>query len=679
MATTTLASSAAERHTRTGGIHIFGRPNRLRTDLLALLVLLGACLLSLAVGYMQPAPFEVGVAGRYATPYLQQFHEPEAPAGSQTPAYRWTRERSSVLAPGFGRGVWQTSLTLSSPQPTGQPKQVVVGTDSQRWALQLQPEPRVYQLLTPSAGDLTTTIEAPGATIGNDPRILGVVFGGIAFEPVVTVAFPPLLLLLYTSVALTLAFVTLRLIGLPAWLAVIGPLSGLLILASAVATNRGPMGLLMPRLAMLAIFGLVSVFALQWVWRWLVQLGRLAPEPWLLPALLVAFYVGFWLKSTGLLYPYSYTKDIPWHVRDIQLVLSGRWSEFYLPSAFSYGKMPVREWGNNPPLLPYSPFFHLVAASLAVFPWALDLSVNVFSVIFDANRVILIAALALALGLTSRGAFLAAALYAVTPFTFMLHSWGNVPTTFGIWVTLLATTILVLTFGRWHERRVFVLLTLGLLAAFLFYFVMAVFTGFFVLFLALGLLCVPQARARADQPGQIRPLLGSAALALLLSIVIYYGFFIPEMIERTLPYVTRTVAQGQTNTGQDQHISFAQYLANHYRHMGYTSYPVRHGVWLPVVLAVPGLWLLRKQRFGLLAIGAWLLVALVFFVVGLRVSMVDKYIFYAAPALAICTAALFERWWERSRLVPIAITAVYLLTFVSAMDIWIQRLQRVTG
>lgn len=679
MATTTLASSAAERHTSTGGINIFRRRQRLGADLLALLVLLSGSLLGLAVGYAQPTDFEVGVAGRYATPYLQQFHEAEAPAGSTTPAYRWTRERSTVLAPGLGRGLWQTSLTLSSPQPAGQPKQVVVVTDSQRWAIQLQPEPRVYQLLTPSAGDLTLALETSAASVGSDPRILGVVFGGVAFEPVLTAAFPPLLLLLYTLAALTLAFLTMRLIGVPSWLALIGPLLGLLVLAWAVATNRAPIGLLMPRLAILSVFGLVSVLVLQWVWRWLARLGRLEPEPWLLPALLVTFYVGFWLKATGLLYPYSYTKDIPWHVRDIQLVLGGRFSEFYLPSAFSYGKMPVREWGNNPPLLPYSPFFHIVAASFAVFPWAMDMSVNVFSVIFDTNRVIFIAAMALALGLKSRGAFLAALLYAVTPFTFMLHSWGNVPTTFGIWVTLFATTLLILTFGRWHERHVFVLLTLGLLAAFLFYFVMAVFTGFFVLFLVLGLLFVPHARVRVGQPGQIWPLLGSAALALVLSIVIYYGFFIPEMIERTLPYVTRTVAGGQTNTGQDEHISFVQYLANHYRHMGYISYPVRHGVWLPVLLTLPGLWVLRKQRFALLVLGAWLLVALLFFFVGLRVSMVDKYIFYAAPVLAICTAAFFERLWARNRFLPIAITAVYLLTFISAMDIWIQRLQRVTG
>jgi hypothetical protein len=113
--------------------------------------------------------------------------------------------------------------------------------------------------------------------------------------------------------------------------------------------------------------------------------------------------------------------------------------------------------------------------------------------------------------------------------------------------------------------------------------------------------------------------------------------------------------------------------------MGYLSYPVRYGVWLPTLLALPGIWLLRKHRFAFLVLGAWLVVALLFFVVGLRVSMVDKHIFYAAPALAICAAAVLDRVWSWSRVLPVVIAATYLLSLVSALDIWILRLQRVAG
>lgn len=668
--TSTTFSSAAD--SVSGGVKVSRRTPRWATDGAAGVALLVLALLGLLIGYARPASFAVGVDGRYSVPYLSGFHDPEAAAGQQTPSYRWTTDRSTILAPDLGRGLWQTTLRLSSPQTQEPPKRVGVTIDERSWTIQLQPQMRDYHLLTPSSGNLSITLDAPARTYDADPRELGVVFGGAAFDPAAVMALPPWWALFCTALTLLLAWLTLRLIGVPTWLAMIGPVAGLALLVWALATNRAPIGLMLPRLLILAVAGLICTLLLILAWRWLARLGRLEPEPWLLPALLVIFYAGFWIKSAGLLYPYSRAIDIDWHVRDIMLVVQGRFRDFYLPSFFSYGKMPVAEWGANPPLLPYTPFFHIVAASFAVLPWPMAHSINVFSIFFDVNRVLLIAALALAFGLRSRGALLAALLYAVTPFTFMLHSWGNIPTTFGIWWALLAIVVLALSYGRWHEPRIFALLTAVLLASFLFYFVMAVFTGFFVIVLAL-LFALWRGRARR----QIGALLGSAALALGLSIAVYYIFFIPEMIERTLPYITSTVAGGQVNEGQAEHISIGTYLANHYDHMGYLSYPVRHGVWVPTLLAIPGLWLLRRNRLALLIIGAWLIVALLFFVVGLRVSMVDKYIFYAAPALAICTAALLERWWPRGRIAQLAIAAIYALTFVSALDIWIERLQRV--
>lgn len=674
---TTIASSAATRSVP-GGVTLFSR-QYLRLDLLALLILCVLATAGLMIGYGRTAAAEIGVAGRYNRPYLQDFHEPETVAGATAPTYRWTEERSTVLAPGLGRGRWQTGLKLSSPQATGAPKQVVIATDTQRLALQLRSDQRTYYLLTPSSGDLSVTIESPAAQVGNDPRALGVVFGGASFEPLTVSALPPLGFLLLTLLALALAFVTLRLIGLHPWLALSGPLIALLVLSWAVATHRAPLGLLLPRLALLALFGILLTLLVSWLWARLVALGRLTPEPWLLPALLTIFYVGFWIKATGLLYPYSHVIDIGWHVRDIQSVLALRFSEFYLPSVFSYGKMPVSEWGTNPPLLPYTPFFHIVATPLAILPWSLDVSVNIFSVFFDTNRVVLIAALALALGLKSRAALLAALLYAVTPFTFLLHSWGNIPTTFGIWWTLLATTLLVLTFGRWHERRIFWLLTAVLLGAFLFYFVMAVFMGVFVLLLALALRLF-----RGGLPHQARPLLGATALAVVLSTVVYYGLFIPEMIERTLPYVTQTVVGGATNEGQAEQQTIAEYFQFTAKHLGYympfyidTVDTVRYGLWLPVLLGLPGLWLLRRNRLALIVLGVWYVVGVLFLFAGLRISMVDKHLFFVAPALAIACAAIFERFWSRNLLLRGALVGIYALTFASALELWIVRLQRV--
>lgn len=642
-----------------------------RADLLALLLLGLAALAGLMLGYAQPAPLRVDVAGRYNLPYLQNFHEPEALAGATTPSYRWTRDESTIALTGLGRGVWQTKLRLGSPQPGTSPKQVLIEAGAHTLPVQLQGQARDYLLLTPSTGDLDITLQANAAPVGSDPRPLGVTFGGVTVDPVVVRALPPLSMLLSALIALALAFMALRLIGVPTWLAAIGPLLGIALLSAAVALNRAPQGILLPRLAILSIFALLGTIALILAWRGLVALGRLDPAPWLLPALLATFQIGFWIKAGGLLYPYSASIDVGWHVRDIQLVLDGRWRDFYLPSFFSYGKMPVGEWGTNPPLLPYTPFFHIIAAPLAIFPWPMAHSVNVFSIFFDTNRVILIAALALAFGLRSRAALLAALLYAITPFTFLLHSWGNMPTTFGIFWLLLTTTVLALTYGRWHERRILIANTLLLLGSFLFYFVMAVFGAVFAILLWIAI------RFWQRDKRQARSLLIATCAGAALSIAIYYIFFIPEMWERTLPYVTNTVVGGGVNEGQADHQTLAEYFGFYVPHLGYTNYPVRYGMWLPILIGLPALWLFRRNRFALSVLGAWIVVAILFLFVGLRVSMVDKHVFYVAPALAITTAALFDRLWDRNLALRFAILGVYAFTLVSAIDIWILRLQRV--
>jgi hypothetical protein len=212
-----------------------------------------------------------------------------------------------------------------------------------------------------------------------------------------------------------------------------------------------------------------------------------------------------------------------------------------------------------------------------------------------------------------------------------------------------------------------------LLLTFLFYTVMAVFMMVFLACLWLGLVFF----GRDLPPRQARPLFTATALAFGLSLVIYYAQYIPGIVERTLPFVNRTVVSGQRNAGQAQQEPFWLYIARHGPRLGYVNLPVRYGLWLPLILSIPGLALLVRRRFVALVCGSWIIVAVLFLLVGSRVSMVDKHFFYVAPALMIASAALFERLWPRGRLLQGAIAGAYTLTFIAALQLWIWRLQTV--
>ncbi len=484
MTTTTLRSPAASR----GHVHIFGRQGY-SADLWALLALAVAALIALSISYVRAESFTVGVGGRYAQPYLTNFHDPETIEDGTEPSYRWTRDESTLTLPGIGWGTWETQIKLASPLLAGEPKQARISGNGEEWLLPLQSTERTYHILTQSPGDIQLRVSTSTGQYGTDPRPLGVVFFGADFLPLDVGFAPPPLAFLHVLAVLMLAFVTLRISGLRPLLAIILPLVGLVLLAYFSAFYRAPVGVLVPKLTILALTGLVATLVAKWSWNLFVRVGDLQPEPWLLPSLLVVFYIGFWIKATGLVFPYSHAIDVPWHMRHTRNILNGQLARLYLPGAFSESVMPTKEWGEDRPVIPYSPFFHIFAAIFAIFPWRLETTASVFSVLVDTSRTFLIALLALRFGLRSRAAFLAALLYALTPFTYLLHSWGNIPTTFGMWWTLLATTAIALGYHKLSRRKVFAVLTVILLCTMLIYTVMAVFMGIFIVtFLVLTML-----------------------------------------------------------------------------------------------------------------------------------------------------------------------------------------------
>ena len=594
--------------------------------------------------------------------------------------YRWSSDRGTVTFPALGRGAWRVELAAVVAHPDGKP----VGARLLANGVPLATLPdyadlRRLAVLVPAQvvgdGDLTLTIAAEPY---RDPRPLGVLIQRIALTPVASpglnTALPPWSVALPALVVMLGMYGALRWLSVPAWAAAGAGLMVAGLGAWALAAYRYPMAFYLQPLAGLAIFSALLLPALSWLADWLFRRVGVPLAPWLRRVLLLIFLVGFWLKGGGLLFPYMRAIDISWHMDRVRWILDGNWAAMYRPGAFSESVMPVNEWGANRPVIPYSPFFHLFATLFAIFPWPLETSANLFSALLDTSRVFLIALLARKSGLSERVALLAALLYAVTPFTFLLHSWGNVPTTFGIWWTLVATVVIVALYQRLERRRPFVLLTVVTLACMLFYTVMAVFHVWFVLCV---LAVVWLLGGRVDR----RPLraLGLATgLAILLSIAIYYGQYIPGMIERTLPYMATVFTAGPQSVGVERP-PFGEYLLSYIPHLDYHFWPgdyLYYGIAIPLVFALPGLAALWKRPLLWATVAAWFVVALTFLLAGYRISMVDKQIFYVFPAVCLCWAVYADRYWQRGRWGRALIVVLYAFTLVSALDLWVVRIAR---
>jgi hypothetical protein len=214
----------------------------------------------------------------------------------------------------------------------------------------------------------------------------------------------------------------------------------------------------------------------------------------------------------------------------------------------------------------------------------------------------------------------------------------------------------------------------------LFYTVMAVFH---VVFVALFLLLVWVTPGWVDRR-PARGLLIATALAILLSVLIYYGQYIPSMVERTVPYVLSLATQGPESVGVER-APFGEYMAGFWRHLLYDLRPdgfLYYGLLIPLIFCLPGFFALRPRASTQaspllwLTLAAWYSVGLFFMVAGYRVSMVDKQIFYIVPALCICWAVFAERFWRRGVWGKVLIVAVYAFTLATALDLWVIRIIR---
>jgi hypothetical protein len=618
--------------------------------------------------------------------------------------YRWSSGEASIRLPNLGRGAWTLDLAVVTAHPNGQPVNAELFVNDTLLArLPDSPAPRRVRVLAPGRlvrdGTLEVTLRSNTYA---DPRPLGVLVSQVMVAPAgnagLATAVPPLGGLGMALVTVLGAFAALHLLvgGRPTgrwrvppyvW-AALGVGLAALVGAWALMTHRFPSSFMLPRLAWLALWSVALALALRPLTAWLFHAAGFpldAPAGddairgrRFLSLLLLFVMVSYWLKAIGALHPFFVAIDVNWHMTRAQWILEGRLPLLYgTSSPLNETTMPTAEWGENRPVIPYSPWFHMFATVFAFTPMSMDMAANMFSILVDSTRIILIALIALKAGLTHRGALIAGATYAVLPVAFLLHSWGNVPTTFGLWLTLVCKTVIFVWWERLGERRVMVTLSALLLLTFLMYTVTGVFMGVFLAILTL-LVWVNGLRgpAWAAPRAQLRPLWIATGVALALAVVIYYGQYIPLIVAQTVPYMKTVFTQGPESVGVVRP-PFGQYMWSYVPHLDYRIWPgdyLYYGIAIPMLFTVPGFFALRRQPLPWLVFAAWLSVATLFMFAGYRISMVDKQLFYTLPVMCVCWAIYADRIWERWSWGRWAVIAVLLYTLYAALDQWVLRI-----
>jgi len=385
--------------------------------------------------------------------------------------------------------------------------------------------------------------------------------------------------------------------------------------------------------------------------------------------------VTVWVKGGGILYPIMRPIDISWHMDKVREMLNtGDIAKFYQPGGFSESVMPITEWGENRPMIPYSPFYHLSAMAFAIFPWEMEKTATILNAFCDATRIVMIGLIVRQSGLSNRIALLAGLLYTVSPVTFLLHSWGNAPTTIGLWWTLVSTVAMLVIGRSINNRKLFALLLLINTATMLIYTVTAVFHVLFITLLAGLLWILPNHPLR----GSIRPILLATYGGLAVATVVYYGQYISPIIERTIPYFLQISVNSPTTVGVARP-PLGTYFYNFIPLLRYDFVMnpyLYYGLFMPMLLVIPGYLLLFKRQTLWAYMTAWFVVALVFMMAGYRISMVDKQIFYILPIVLICWAVIADRFWRRGWSGRLMVTIMVLYTFVSALYLWVVRINR---
>lgn len=582
----------------------------------------------------QPWATQIDLGGLWDAPYLRNFHNAEYSKGQQV-SFRWARPEAALILPGAGK---VTTLELRvHGDYAGQKVQIDLGKGPISLTLRTGWQDLVLLPVPDSwSGDLTISLLAPKQTSLTDRRERGLVLDWVKVQGERNA--PPL------GQALLLGLSTTLVMLLASWAwrrARVGKVVGAtfaLSCATFLLLDNGAWRLMLTDytgrlvlvLALGGVVGLGSEFLLRRLPKGLLPSPLQSQRP-----LAAAVLLAFLLRFGGMAYPLTFVCDLRFTLARASMVRKGELLKLFLPNPTL---TPV-QWDTDA-TIPRSPLFYILTAPLTALPSdAAKLAMQAFSSGIDALAILLIALLVYQTGGSKRAAIAAAVLAGVLPLGLLLAvSWGIFPTLFAQCLTLLTLLTWLHLRPSLHERRMQILLTFCLTLTFLAYPTALLFLGTTWAILLFLLLC------QRDPATKPTFLIGLTALAMVT--LLYYGWHIPAMFQKTLPVLAERLTVHQPKgTSFDL---YQQLLKPIWR-------PLQLKYGLEVLgLATGGAFLLvtkqghERQRYARLLLSAWFLTYLPMALASKYVvTFILKDLLYLLPALALLSGLLlgeFERY-----------------------------------
>lgn len=567
-------------------------------------LLLFTLLVGLAA-YQVPVAFHLEVGGPHDVPYLGSFHEPEQAAFPDLGVnYRWTQARSGMRFPGLGRQPLEVRLRLYAPgiaSPDVSPAGLWLG-ETLLFSTTVGPRWQVYRLLLPPealpAGDLFLELRTPTFRPPGEGRELGLAVDWVEVRSLGAGRTEPAWGQVGVLVGCVfLAYLLLRRWGLSRRWSALLLLLGSGLLGYLLGWHRFGLTLfIIPLVLLLAAGLLLSALFLPCLERSRLPI-RQARLLW------AVLLLGFLLRLGGVLYPQFRSSDLLFHVHRAEWAWAGN---LLFTADLPDVNLPA----------PYPPGLYITIAPLALFPADLSLVMKVSGAALDTLCGLLLYFLALRLSGRNDVALFSLLLAEAAPVTFLLFSWGNYTNMFSRAALLGALVLLIVQPCRrpigspLPLAGLFLLILLGHFADSLLLVAFVLTATTLGMFTSLG-----------RRPAWWT--LGALALAGAAAFALYYS---ASPVWEALVGGLQRMGQGEGRLGTflnplPQFLSFVQPL--------------------PILLALPGLVLLRRVRGWTAAVlGGALLAALLFGLGQAFYGFSTRYSLFILPVLALGAGAM---------------------------------------